>query len=81
MLRNALRYVVLDKLTDFLLFLGKLVITGGMGAAAYYYFAGGYNFNEFLVGHLNYYFVPIIVSTVHLVWRWRVACGDWDCSV
>ncbi|NXJ09403.1 CTL2 protein, partial [Odontophorus gujanensis] len=32
LMRNIIRVVVLDKVTDFLLFLGKLLIVGGVGA-------------------------------------------------
>lgn len=38
LMRNAVRVVVLDKVTDFLFFVGKLVITGCMVAGSYYLF-------------------------------------------
>ena len=38
--RNLARVVVLDKVTDFLLLLGKLVIVGGVGVASFYVFSG-----------------------------------------
>ena len=34
------RVMVLDKVTDFLLLLGKLVIVGAMGVASFYIFSG-----------------------------------------
>ena len=34
------RVFILDKVTDFLLFLGKLVIVGGVGVASFYVFSG-----------------------------------------
>lgn len=38
LMRNAIRVVVLDKVTDFVFFIGKLVITGCMVAGSYYLF-------------------------------------------
>ncbi len=37
-MRNALRAFVLDKVTDFLLFLGKLVVTGVVAIGSFYIF-------------------------------------------
>lgn len=37
-MRNALRAFVLDKVTDFLLFLGKLVVTGIVAIGSFYIF-------------------------------------------
>jgi choline transporter-like protein 2/4/5 len=37
-MRNALRAFVLDKVTDFLLFLGKLVVTGSVAIGSFYIF-------------------------------------------
>lgn len=38
LMRNVVRVVVVDKVTDFLLFLGKLVVTASMMIAAFYVF-------------------------------------------
>jgi len=38
-MRNILRVVVLNRVVDFLLFLGKLVIVAGVGAMSYFVFA------------------------------------------
>lgn len=38
LMRNALRAFVLDKVTDFLLFMGKLVITGGVAIVSFFIF-------------------------------------------
>lgn len=38
LMRNALRAFVLDKVTDFLLFMGKLVITGGVAIGSFFIF-------------------------------------------
>lgn len=37
---HAFRVTVLDKVTDFLLLLGKLVIVGAMGVSSFYIFSG-----------------------------------------
>ena len=42
-LRNCVRVVVLDKVTDFLLFLGKLVVTSVVALLSFFYFSGGLN--------------------------------------
>ena len=39
LMRNAIRAFVLDKVTDFLLFMGKLVIVGGVAISSFYVFA------------------------------------------
>ena len=39
-LRNCVRVVVLDKVTDFLLFLGKLVVTTTVALLSFFYFSG-----------------------------------------
>ncbi|XP_065646897.1 choline transporter-like protein 4 isoform X2 [Hydra vulgaris] len=56
LMRNILRVAVLDKVTDFLLFIGKLSITAGMGIASFYFFHKEKN--------MNYYFTPIVIITV-----------------
>ena len=37
------RVAVLDKVTDFLLFLGKLVVTAAVALLSFLYFSGGIN--------------------------------------
>ena len=37
---------VLDKVTDFLLFLGKLVVTAAVALLSFFYFSGGINTTE-----------------------------------
>ncbi|KAI3358724.1 hypothetical protein L3Q82_015142, partial [Scortum barcoo] len=59
LMRNILRVVVLDKVTDLLLFFGKLLVVGGVGVLAFFFFSGRIVLpgNTF---HLNYYWMPII---------------------
>merc|ERR550519_3316486 len=40
-LRNVVRVAVLDKVTDFLIFLGKVVITSTVALLSFFYFSGG----------------------------------------
>ena len=40
LMRNFATVFVLDKVTDFLLFMGKLVIVGSVGVTSYYVFSG-----------------------------------------
>lgn len=56
LMRNILRVVVLDKVTDFVLFLGQLTITAGLGIGSFYWFERQEN--------LNYYLAPVIIIVV-----------------
>ena len=40
LMRNVATVVVLDKVTDFLLFMGKMVIVGGVAVGSYYVYGG-----------------------------------------
>jgi len=66
LMRNIVRVVVLDKITDFLLFVGKMCVVLGVGVGAFYFFTGKIDwFNNLVtVPNLNYYWVPIIVIIV-----------------
>ncbi|XP_040844313.1 choline transporter-like protein 4 [Ochotona curzoniae] len=66
LMRNVLRVVVLDKVTDLLLFFGKLLVVGGVGVLSFFFFSGrihglGSNFEN---PKLNYYWLPIMTSIV-----------------
>ena len=61
------RVAVLDKVTDFLIFLGKLVVTGSVTLLSFFYFSGGLNSQiplDLEEPRLNYYFVPVIIITI-----------------
>lgn len=65
-LNNVVRVVVVDKVTDFLLFCGKLVVVGAITAAAYFVFTTDF---EFLIlkiekPKLEYRFIPILIVAV-----------------
>ncbi|KAK3576036.1 hypothetical protein CHS0354_005192 [Potamilus streckersoni] len=63
-LRNVVRVVVVDKVTDFLLFIGKLVIVGGVTAASFFFFDGRIEFLSTYKPTLNFYFVPIVIVAI-----------------
>eukprot|EP00918_Siedleckia_nematoides_P006523 GHVU01014198.1.p1 GENE.GHVU01014198.1~~GHVU01014198.1.p1 ORF type:complete len:712 (+),score=89.13 GHVU01014198.1:168-2138(+) len=60
--RNILRVVVLDKVTDFLLFLGKLVVVAVIGVVSFYLFSG--SLTDMYTPQLNYFFVPAGIIVV-----------------
>lgn len=56
LMRNFLRVVALDKVTEFLFFLTKILVTVGMGAVTYVYFT-----SERYEDKLNYVQVPVVI--------------------
>uniref|UniRef100_A0A8C1FR66 Choline transporter-like protein n=1 Tax=Cyprinus carpio carpio TaxID=630221 RepID=A0A8C1FR66_CYPCA len=60
LMRNIVRVAVLDKVTDFLLFLGKLLIVGIVGICSFFFFTGKIKIVEDATPTLNYYWVPIL---------------------
>ncbi|XP_055298799.1 choline transporter-like 2 isoform X6 [Sitodiplosis mosellana] len=56
LMRNFLRVVALDKVTEFLFFLTKILVTVGMGAVTYAYFT-----SEAYAEKLNYVQVPVVI--------------------
>ncbi|GFR06390.1 choline transporter-like protein 4 [Trichonephila clavata] len=60
LMRNILRVVVLDKITDFLLFMGKLVVVAVSVAVAFYFFGTEQKFYKG-IPPMNYNFLPPIV--------------------
>ncbi|RWS22924.1 hypothetical protein B4U80_08103, partial [Leptotrombidium deliense] len=70
LMRNILRVLVLDKVADYLLFLGKLVVTATMGILSFYYFTRQLSFEDVKYIEppiLNYYWVPIAVSKINTI--------------
>jgi len=66
-LRNIARVAVLDKVTDFLLFLGKVTVVSAVGVASFYVFSGSLDGKlplEMESPKLNYYFIPVIIITL-----------------
>uniref|UniRef100_A0A665VZQ2 Choline transporter-like protein n=1 Tax=Echeneis naucrates TaxID=173247 RepID=A0A665VZQ2_ECHNA len=64
LMRNMIRVAVLDKVTDFLLFLGKLLIVGLVGVFAFFFFSGRVKAFENTAPHLHYYWVPILTVVI-----------------
>uniref|UniRef100_A0A672KM95 Choline transporter-like protein n=1 Tax=Sinocyclocheilus grahami TaxID=75366 RepID=A0A672KM95_SINGR len=60
LMRNVMRVAVLDKVTDFLLFLGKLLISGSVGVLAFFFFTRQIPVIQEEVPSLNYYWVPLL---------------------
>uniref|UniRef100_A0A673MLH6 Choline transporter-like protein n=1 Tax=Sinocyclocheilus rhinocerous TaxID=307959 RepID=A0A673MLH6_9TELE len=60
LMRNVMRVAVLDKVTDFLLFLGKLLISGSVGVLAFFFFTRQIPVIQQEVPSLNYYWVPLL---------------------
>ncbi|RXN35460.1 choline transporter 2 isoform X3 [Labeo rohita] len=64
LMRNVVRVVVLDKVTDFILFLGKLLIVGLVGIFAFFFFSGHTDAFKGATPSLHYYWVPILTVLV-----------------
>ncbi|KAM9392175.1 choline transporter-like protein 2 isoform 2-T2 [Pholidichthys leucotaenia] len=64
LMRNIIRVAVVDKVTDFLLFLGKLLIVGLVGVFAFFFFSGRVKAFEDTAPTLNYYWVPILTVII-----------------
>ncbi|CAI5796330.1 Choline transporter-like protein [Podarcis lilfordi] len=64
LMRNIVRVAVLDKVTDFLLFLGKLLIVGSVGILAFFFFTHRIKVIQDTAPPLNYYWVPILTVVV-----------------
>ncbi|XP_041370710.1 choline transporter-like protein 2 [Gigantopelta aegis] len=63
-MRNIVRTVVLDKTTDFVLFLSKLLITVAVFTGAFFWFDGQIPFLTSYKPELNFYLTPVIILTV-----------------
>lgn len=59
LMRNFLRVIALDQVTDFLFFLTKVLITAGMGVATYFYFK-----NDQFGVQLHYVQVPVVIVMI-----------------
>ncbi|XP_022324457.1 choline transporter-like protein 2 isoform X2 [Crassostrea virginica] len=63
-MRNIVRVVVIDKVTDFLLFISKLVVVAFAAATSYFFFDGRIDFLSSFTPSLNFYVVPIVLVTL-----------------
>ncbi|XP_067416352.1 choline transporter-like protein 4 [Emydura macquarii macquarii] len=66
LMRNIVRVVVLDKVTDLLLLFGKLLVVGGVGVLGFFFFSGRIPITDprFRSPTLNYYWLPILTVVV-----------------
>ncbi|XP_038045351.1 choline transporter-like protein 2 isoform X2 [Patiria miniata] len=66
LLRNIVRVAVINKLTDFLIFLGELFIVGAVAVTSFFYFTNQITWVSayITVPTLNYYWVPIFIITI-----------------
>lgn len=58
------RVAVLDRVTDFLLFLGKVLIAGGVGVVAFLFFTREIPVIQEEVPNLNYYWIPLLTVVI-----------------
>ncbi|XP_054834408.1 choline transporter-like protein 4 [Eublepharis macularius] len=66
LMRNVVRVVVLDKITDLMLFFGTLLVVGGVGVLSFFLFTGRIPIEAFQINslQLNYYWLPILTVVV-----------------
>ncbi|XP_068447433.1 choline transporter-like protein 5-B isoform X2 [Clinocottus analis] len=60
LMRNIIRVAVLDRVTDFLLLLGKLLISGSVGVLAFFFFTRRLPVIQEQVPSLNYVWIPLL---------------------
>ncbi|KAM4023367.1 choline transporter-like protein 5 isoform 3-T3 [Anomaloglossus baeobatrachus] len=64
LMRNVVRVAVLDKVTDFLLFLGKILVAGSVGVLAFFFFTRKIPVITDEAPALNYYWVPLLTVII-----------------
>ncbi|XP_006898835.1 PREDICTED: choline transporter-like protein 2 [Elephantulus edwardii] len=64
LMRNIIRVAVLDKVTDFLFLLGKLLVVGSVGILAFFFFTHRIKIVQDTAPPLNYYWVPILTVII-----------------
>ncbi|XP_078143714.1 choline transporter-like protein 5-A [Centroberyx gerrardi] len=64
LMRNVVKVAVVDRVTDFLLFLGKVLIAGGVGVVAFFFFTRKIPVIQEEVPILNYYWVPLLTVVI-----------------
>ncbi|CAF1313537.1 unnamed protein product [Rotaria sordida] len=61
---HPIRLLVIDKVCDFLIFLGKLCITAGIGILAFFFFTHRIAQAENYVPELHYYLIPLLLIII-----------------
>ncbi|KAK5968703.1 Choline transporter protein 1 [Trichostrongylus colubriformis] len=64
LVRNCVRAAVVNQVAGILLFIGKALITLGMGVVAFFYFSGQWVVDGIPRVELYYYFVPIVLVLI-----------------
>ena len=68
LLANPLRALVLDRVTDFVLLIGRLLITAAVGVLGFYFFSRSFTIDssvkKYLAPELHYYWVPLIAVII-----------------
>ncbi|CAK1599547.1 unnamed protein product [Parnassius mnemosyne] len=64
LMRNIMRVIVLDKVTDFIFFLSKLLISIGVGFAVYYLLQWNYVYEVTQGERLHYSYIPAIILSI-----------------
>ncbi|XP_077412645.1 choline transporter-like protein 5-A isoform X2 [Vanacampus margaritifer] len=64
LMRNMVRVAVVDRVTDFLLFLGKVMIAGGVGVLTLLFFTKKITLFQEEVPYLHYYEIPLMTTVV-----------------
>ncbi|KAL4709780.1 hypothetical protein ACJJTC_001234 [Scirpophaga incertulas] len=64
LMRNIIRVVVLDKVTDFVFFLSKLLISIGVGFAVYYLLQWNFVYEVTNGERLHYNYIPAIILSI-----------------
>ncbi|KAM8850079.1 choline transporter-like protein 5-A isoform 2-T2 [Spinachia spinachia] len=64
LMRNVVRVAVLDRVTDLLLFMGKVLIAGAVGAIAYLFLTRKIPVIQEEAPNLNYYWVPLLTVVI-----------------
>lgn len=61
---NPIQLLVIDKVCDFLIFLGKVCVTGGIGVLAFFFFTRRIKNAEDYVPQLHYYLIPLLLIII-----------------
>ncbi|XP_069088525.1 choline transporter-like protein 5 isoform X4 [Pleurodeles waltl] len=64
LMRNVVRVAILDQVTDFLLFLGKILVAGGVGVLAFFFFTKRIPVIAQETPDINYYWVPLLTVII-----------------
>lgn len=82
LMRNVVRVFVLDKVTDFLLLLGKLAITAGICALSFHVFTHELEYKDYVnIPSLNYSIVPVVIIGVGTFFIATVFFGVYSMAV